>query len=1025
MRKKIKLFILLLLVGSSSYAQHQVTGKVTAGDTNEPVPYASVVLKGETRYTTTTDDNGNYSISLPSGEGILVASFVGYQSLDVAINNRSIIDFTLEPDATTLDEAMVVAYGVVSKGSYSGSASVIKADKIQDVPVVSFEQALSGSAPGVTLGSTSGLPGSFPEIRIRGVGSMNAGNDPLYVIDGIPATSGDLSTANTGTSAMNFLNPSDIESITILKDAAAASLYGSRAANGVVLITTKKGRSGKTQFRFKAEIGFSDFAFNNHPLATDAEHEMLHREAWTNFSTEYPADSWQDPDDPYPSQEAYVNAMVEKYYPSKKAGLGYVDWRKKLFQTAVTQNYELSISGGNEKTRFFLSGGYNKNEAVTVGRYFDRFSGTFNLEHKATKYITMGAGVQFSNTDQAGHQEGTVAYDNPWWAALSFLTYRWPAYNADGTYWTGVYDPNNSSYRSPLLNNDTQITTSAQTRVLIKPWVEMNIIDGLKAKSTFGYDGLYLRDRFGWLPEHANGQAYGDGFYTVKHHEYLKLVSSTTLNYNKTFANDHTFGAMVGWEAEKQHNYHDYLGKVDMASIKYISLTLTGNVLDLYDYEDESTMLSFLSSLNYSYKSKYFLTATYRRDGSSRLAPDHRWGDFWSVSGSWRIINESFMQNISWLNDLRVRASYGVSGTLPTNWYYYKPYYRFETYGQGDGGLYINEPANEELTWEKNHSMNIALETRVLDRVSLSADFYIKKTKDLLMNATTASISGYSTYLRNVGEMQNKGVELDINVDIIKNKDITWTAGVNWTYNKNEITKMSFEGEQIISSSVFLFKEGYSYNQYYSREYAGVDPQTGKVQFYKNSKNADGTYDKTIVNSASSASSIILEGKTGDPKGYGGITTSFRYKNLSVGLVFNYMYGHYVFDQAQDQLQQDGGYYYYRAISKEQLRRWQKPGDITDVPRRMPGDEAGYYNSSRMLQKGDFIRLKNMTISYNLPKAWTNKAGIDNVRVYAAGNNVFALTGLYFDPELSNARGFSNRQTPPTRTISFGIEVSL
>jgi TonB-linked SusC/RagA family outer membrane protein len=467
------------------------------------------------------------------------------------------------------------------------------------------------------------------------------------------------------------------------------------------------------------------------------------------------------------------------------------------------------------------------------------------------------------------------------------------------------------------------------------------------------------------------------------------------------------------------------MGKVDMASISVISMEMLAKPYGgLYDYNDECSMLSFISSLNYNYKSKYFLTGTYRRDGSSRFHKDSRWGDFWSVSGSWRVSSESFMQNISWINDLRLRTSYGVSGTLPTSWYYFKPRYSFSAYGD-EGSFYISTANNPELTWEKNYSMNIALETTIFDRVNLSADFYIKDTKDLLLNATTAAISGFSTYLRNIGEMRNKGVELEVNVDVIKKKDITWNVGVNWTHNKNEITKLSYDGEEI-SDSPYILKEGYSYNQYYTRKYLGVDPDNGQAIYAKGTKLGDGVYDETpVYNNANLASNMIIEGKTGDPDAYGGITTSFRYKNLSVGMVFNYMYGHWVFDQAQDQIQADGGTYYYRSSSKEQLRRWQQPGDITDVPKRMPGVNAGYYNSSRMLQKGDFIRLKNVSVSYNLPKAWVGKVGMDNVRVYAAANNLFAVTGLYFDPELASSRGFANRQTPPTRTISFGIEVSL
>lgn len=1021
--RKLKLLLLLLFISSISYAQHQVTGKLVAGDTGEPIPFASIILKGETRYTTTTDDNGKYSISLPSGEGVLVASFVGYKSAEVKISGRSIVDITLELDATTLDEAMVVAYGVVKKGSYSGSASVIKTDKIEDVPVVSFEQALAGNVTGLQLGNSSGLPGSFPEIRIRGVGSMNAGNDPLYVIDGIPAISGDLSDGNSGTSSMNFLNPSDIESITVLKDAAAASLYGSRAANGVILITTKKGKAGKTKFNFKAEMGFSNFAYDNFPLASEEETEMLYRETYRNKG--------MDDGKTGAALDSYVDTQVEKYYPARKPGLGYVDWQDELFRTAISQNYELSVSGGSESTRFFTSASYNKNEAISNARYMNRLAGTLNVDHKATKFMNLGVNVQYAYTEQVGNQEN-AGYDNPWWAAKSFLTWRWPAYNADGSYFAGkgfngadeAYDPGNKNYKNPLINQENQITSYDQTRVLLKPWLEVSIVDGLKAKTIFGYDGVFGLEKFGWLKDHANGQFYGrEGWYSERERTTQKLVSSTTLNYSKTFGDNHNISAMVGWEAENHTVHYSRIERINLTSV--ISTTLGSEIRNARGHNDENSMLSFISSLNYDYKAKYFLSGTFRRDGSSRLAEDSRWGDFWSVSGSWRVSNETFMRDIEWLNDLRLRASYGLSGTLPTELYYFRSLYSYSTYGK-EGAYFRDTPENTDLTWEKNASTNLAIETRLFDRVGLTVDFYKKKSKDLLMETLIASISGYGDYLRNVGTMENRGVEIDINVDIIKKKDLTWNLGFNWTTNKNELTEMSFDGEErLVSGRPYIHKKGYSYYQFYGREYAGVDPATGKAQFYKNSKNADGSYDKTIVNSASDANQILLEGLTGDPDGYGGINTSLRYKNLSVSLLFNYMYGHHVWDQTQDQTQTDGHFRLYRSISKEQLRRWQNPGDITDVPRRTTDNRSGYYNSSRMALPGDYFRLKNMTISYNLPEKWVKAVNIERIRVYASGVNLFALSGLYFDPELPRYGGYVNFQTPPTRTISFGIEVSL
>ena len=1040
--KKIVIFALAVLFCSAVLAQTRVTGTVISSEDGTAVSFATIVVKGSTNLITNTDVDGNFMFPNIPGSAVLVISSIGFTTQEVEVNNRSVVNVSLSPDARALEELMVVAYGTVKKSNYSGSAGVMRAEKLQDIPVTGFEQVLSGNVAGVQISNSSGLPGAFPQIRIRGVGSMNAGNDPLYVIDGIPAISGDWSVSGTETSSMNFLNPSDIESVTILKDAAAAALYGSRASNGVVLITTKKGRAGRTQISFKNSIGFSNFAFNNLPLTTEAETEMLHREAWSNYANDYP-EVWNTATYNF-SKDNYVNSMVEYYYPSKRPGYGYVNWEKELFRTGVNRTHELSIAGGSETTRFFMSGAYNKNESVSTTRFMDRISGTLNVDHKVNKWVNAGINIQMSYTNQVGNQESSW-WDNPWFGVKTIVTDRWPAYNPDGTLWKGwpitnsagevvgynSYFSNTSQYRNPITNRENQITSSAQSRLIAKPYLEAELFDGLKVKSIFSFDGLYLFDKFGWLPEHANGQAYGDGFYLESEQTVVKLVSSSTLNYNKTFG-DHSIGAMVGWEAEDTRNHYSEIDVADLYSTSVLSTTLASTLSEAYGSWGQNTLLSFISSLNYDYKSKYYITATYRRDGSSRLAANRRWGDFWSVSGSWRMINESFMQEISWLNDLRIRASYGVSGTLPSRWYYHKSFYSAgtdERYGD-DGGFRISEAFNTNLTWEKNHSFNIALETRIFDRARLSIDYYTKKTTDLLMSATTAQISGIGSILRNVGNMMNKGIEIDLNVDIIKSKDLNWSVGFNWTKNKNEITKMSFKGERL-QSSPFMRQEGYSYYQYYTREYLGVDSQTGQPMFASNTPIAWDEYgrptqfDKTVVYDARDASNILLEGITGDPKGYGGISTNFSYKGFNLSMLFNYTYGHYVFDQGQDEIQVDGGTGFWNNISREQLKRWQKPGDITDVPRRMPYVYAGVYNSSRMCLKGDYIRLKNLTLSYNLPQKWVTKAGLESLRLYTSGTNLLTFTGLYFDPEAPFYGGYFDWNTPPVKTITFGIEITL
>lgn len=1030
--KKILLLVLSALFSLAVMAQIRVAGTVTSSEDGTPVSFATIVVKDNNRLITTTDIEGKFVIANVPSNGVLVVSYIGFTTLEVPVNNQTLINITISPDATSLEEVMVVAYGTVKKSNYSGAVSVMKSEQLKDVPVVSFEQVLSGSVAGVQINSTTGLPGGYPEIRIRGIGSMNAGNDPLYVIDGVPAISGDWSVSNTWTSSMNFLNPSDIENITILKDAAAAAIYGSRASNGVVLITTKKGRVGKTQISFKNSIGFSNFAFNNYPLCSEADTEMLHREAWGNYANDN-SSVWNTANYNF-SKEEYVNRQVEYYYPARKPGYGYIDWEKELFRTGVQRNHELSISGGSESTRIFMSAAYNKNESISTTRYFDRISGTLNVDHKVSKSISAGVNLQIAYTEQVGNQEGTL-WDNPWHGAKVTLTPRWPAYNPDGTLWKGwpitnasgevvsyeSYFHTSSAYRNAITNRENQITFSAQGRLIVKPYIEAQIVEGLKAKSIFSFDGQYILDKFGWLPEHANGQAYGNGFYSERETTPYKMVSSTTLTYNKEVGN-HNFGAMVGWEAEYNKYHYSIISKADLFSTSILSTTLAATHNSASGFTGEpNSMLSLISSFNYDFLSKYFFTATYRRDGSSRLGADQRWGDFWSLSGSWRIINEQFMQGISWLDDLRIRASYGVSGTLPSNYYYHKSFYSSgtsESYGP-QGGFRISGAFNPDLTWEKNHSANFAIEGRVFDRARFSVDFYTKKTTDLLMSATTAAISGITSVLRNVGNMLNKGVEIDVNVDIIKKRDVTWSVGANWTTNKNEVLKLSFEGERL-PSAPFIRYEGSSYYQYYCREYLGVDSETGRPMF---ARITDGV--QSVVYDARDASLVVMEGMTADAKGYGGVNSSFRFKGITLSMLWNYRYGHYVWDQAQDQIAADGSNQYFANIGKEQLRRWQKPGDITDVPRRIPYQYAGYYDSSRMLLKGDYLRLKNLTLSYSLPKNWINKVGLDGVRVYTSGTNLLTFTGLYFDPESPRYNGFVNWNTPPERTITFGLEITL
>ena len=1025
--KKILFLALAVLLSHAAIAQTRVAGKVTSSEDGTPVSFATVVVKGNSSLITTTDENGNFTLPNIPGNAVLVISSIGFTTQEISVNNRSTLSIVLAPDATMLEDVMVVAYGTVRRGSYSGSAAVVRNESIKDVPVISVEQALAGTVAGMQVSSSSGQPGTMPQIRVRGIGSFNAGNQPLYVVDGVPVTSGDLSNANIVTSSMNFLDPSNIESITVLKDAAAASLYGSRAANGVVLVTTKSGKQGRAVTTFKASYGFSNFAVNNYPLVSDDEHEMLIRETLRNYAEDTPS-VWNN--STYGTIDSYVNNRTEYYYPAYKPGWEYVDWKKKLFRTATAQNYEATISGGSADTKMFASVAYTENQGVSLNAEMNRIATFINASHKISKAVTIGGSMQYVITDQEGFQEGSGQRDNPWWATVVRLTPRFAFKKPDGSYAhygsasSESYD--GTTFRNPYPDKDLQIANSRQYRTLLRGWGEVEFLPNLKLRESIAYDNSRTDDRFGWMMGHQYGEAYGKGYVGDRYNRYEKVVSTTTLNYNIRLKDRHNLAAMVGWETEHMKRKYTNLSAINFANYGLVSTYLAAEVRDYGTREDETSMLSALGSFNYDFDSRYYFTATYRKDGSSRLGPSTRWADFWSLSGSWRLINESFMKPITWLDDLKLRGSYGINGTLPGGYYDWQTLYGYSRYG-GDNSSSPSSYANADLTWETNYTWNVGLEGRVFDRFSFVVEYFNRVTKDLLLNTAIPSTTGFTSTLMNIGSMLNRGIELSLNVNILKKSAVKWDLGLNWSTVYNEVLSMSSDDEFLVSTP-FVRTKGYSYYQYYTREYLGADPKTGLPMYYTNTpldeeKGVFGPLSKEITSNSANASSAILYGKTGLPKGFGGITTNLSYKNFSLSLLFNYQYGNYIWDGATLSIRGDG-YSPFNNMSKDMLQRWQKEGDVTQVPRPTLSTQGRAYNSSAWLYKGDFLRLKNMTFSYNVPKNVISKVYLRSARVFMSGSNLLTFTGLDFDPEVPIGSYFSFT-VPPMKTLTFGIEVSF
>lgn len=691
-------FLLLMLLGI--FIQHinaqtrVVSGFVTSAEDGEPLIGATVSVKGDETHGVVTDINGKYVLQIDGNDKVLVVAYLGMKTLELRVPKRNVINIELKPDAMKLDEVVVTGYGNFSKSSFTGSANTLKADMMKDIPVVSVEQKLQGMTTGVNITSSSGQPGANQSIRIRGMGSFNASSEPLFVIDGVPVTSGSLSTGgadaaymnNSKTNIMSTLNPADIENITVIKDAAAASLYGSRAANGVILITTKKGKTGRTKVQFNAAGGFSNSAVNYRPtLNGDQRYELLYEGLYNSA-----VDNGMENPDEYASQEIGAYA----YKPS----VGYTDWKKELLRTAVHQNYEASVSGGNERTTFFASLGYNSQEGLAKNSSLDRYSARLNMTQKVGDIAEVGGNFMFSQLNQEMNEERTSAI-NPYYCIAVTMNPSMVVRDENGEY-TGAY-PGTSL--NPLRDILTDYNRTRMTRMFSTGYAQIEPVKGLKFKETLSYDYNIQKDSRYYNPLSAAGPKSGNVAQSAKGFiEYGKLLSSTTVNYANTFAYKHHLDVLAGYEVESYAFDKASGERSNMPSDQLFEPDNGAVLMSFISSTQDYRLISYLSRLNYDFDDRYYIAGSYRRDGSSRLSPENRWGNFWSVSGMWHISNEKFMKPIKHvLNDLKIRASYGVNGNQPTSLYGYMGLYSFGQSYMGQTGSYESSLPNNDLSWEK------------------------------------------------------------------------------------------------------------------------------------------------------------------------------------------------------------------------------------------------------------------------------------------------------------------------------------
>ena len=1033
--KKILSIALTAFLCTAAMAQIRVTGTVTSSEDGTPVSFATVVVKGNNSTITSTDIDGKFVLSNVPANGVLVASSIGFTTQEVSVNNRSVVNIVISPDALSLEEVMVVAYGTASRrGGYTGSVSTVRAATINDIPQASFESALLGTVAGLQMSPSSGQVGSEVSIRIRGTGSMNASNDPLYVIDGVPVLNGAVSNLNySSNNIMNSINPNDIESISVLKDAAASSLYGSRAANGVVIITTKSGKQGKISLSLKANYGFTpSFAANELKVASYEDQERYYYEANVIRAQIQPELYEGIPGIDTPEKYA-VHIWDEIVDGFTKDPRGAYDWEKAIFRTAPFQNYDISAYGGDERASYFASFGYTDEQGRVKASGLNRWNGRLNVSQRIYynptsnffNTITLTSNVSYSSTKKDGFNDTLNNGANYYQMVknLFFPQYR-PTY-PDGTPFTNRY---RSYGQNVIYYDDFRESTSTINRLMINETVKIDIAPGLSFRSIFSYDESRIDD-FSWRASN-HYEATGTGNVTNNLYTNRTISSSNTLNYDQTFANKHNVNVLLGYEVEKyDYIYASAVGtNLPTLTTKVVSAAGTKNA---YGYSSGNRMMSVLSRVEYNYDNKYYISGSYRKDGSSKLSASSRWGDFWAAGASWRISEEEFLKGLTAISNLKVKASYGINGTLPSGNYGHIPLYAFgNNYNSNPGGV-VSSVADPALRWETSYTYNIGVEVGLFNnRLNMNVEYYNRDSKDLLQSVPISRITGFSSILANIGAINNNGIEMEIGGEIIRKGDIRWYLSVNAATLNSKVKKL-YEGADIIwydprggdDQARFIYREGYSPKSFWGKQWAGVDPDNGDPLWYSNNDRAIKQVNgRNVVNHYAEADYVITG--CSDPKLYGGINTSFTWKNVSIDLNFNYSIGD-AFDSFERYTNSDS-YWFARPIVVKALDYWKKPGDITQAP-RLGLDEADLFNrdQDRYIYKNNYLRLKSTRISYSLPDFITKSIGLSRGRVYFSGTNLLTFASQkQFDPEV-NIYGVTSWQMPLGKTYTFGIELTF
>lgn len=971
-----------------SLIQKVVKGKVT-DERGAPLPGANVLIKGTTTGVQ-TDFDGNFSIEVSGNSNTLVVSFMGMEEQEVGIGAGT-LKIILKEAGQKLNDVVVMGYTTQKSNKVSGSVSVVKAAQLRDVTEGDVGKMLQGKVSGVFVGNSSGQPGSAPVIRIRGNGTVTAGSDPLYVVDGVIG---------------GIPNPSDVESMTILKDAASTTLYGSRAANGVIVVTTKRGKAGKTLFDFRTMSGAGELDNGNFKLMNSTQLYDTYARALANAGNS--------------------PAQIEALLPASRKNVN-TNWQDIAYQSGINTNYELNISGGNDKTRFYLGSNYYKEEGIVVGTGIDRYSFRLNLDHNVSDKFKLSANIASTITNSDNSPDGALyqSYTNlPWDKAFDE---KGNPINPDtATEWFGRDFRNFAFERQYNYNRKKDTGLEGLFKAEYSFTKSLSFSSTNRAEYWYGFNEIYndVRSKVGST---SNGYLYN---YNGSSKSYL---SSNLLKYDNTF-DKHQIQLLLGQEYQlNQDQYSDsdksgFLPGLDVLSAGATVINSNGN-------RNVNKFLSGFMQANYNYFDKYYLTTSFRRDGSSRFGSNNQYANFYAVGGSWIVSKESFMESITAISNLKLRSSYGTTGNADIkgpnrqlNYYGGIDYYSVNSSYNSSPGATLFQIGNKDLTWEKSATLDVGLDISILkDRITLTTDFYNKKTTGLLFNVPQPSNVGIVSITQNVGGVKNVGFEFGLNTKNFVG-EFKWSTDFNIAFNKNEITELynnlsfidvpSFETQRLIV--------GQDMHTWFTRKWVGVDPANGDPLWEVQTLNAQtGQMDISTTNVYNKATLIALGKAT--PDFFGGMRNTFSFKGFELSTLLNFSYGSEIYNNSRALFDSDGAYNTFNMMQlQDGWSRWEKPGDIATHPKLISGNRSNSQRaSSRFIEDGSFLRLRNVTLSYSMPAALLERIHLRSARITLSGDNLYTWTKFSgIDPEV-NDFGTVGTKYPFARKFLLGLQLGF